>query len=81
MPEYKYRMAVDHAITISDHADFKELVEIVEKSFPEHIYTIYGYNIRLAAELRKIIKTNNFGYFFLKINTLSSNLQRSSLCK
>ncbi|MHA1668401.1 MAG: hypothetical protein ACTSUR_07060 [Candidatus Heimdallarchaeaceae archaeon] len=54
LPEYKYRMAVDHAITISDHADFKELVEIVEKSSPEHIYTIYGYNIRLAAELRKL---------------------------
>jgi len=52
-PNYKYQMAVDHAIPISDHADFSELIEICEKCNPREIYTVYGPKIQLAAELRK----------------------------
>lgn len=52
-PDYKFQMAVDHAIPISDHADFNELKEICEKCEPDQIYTIYGNNIRFASELRK----------------------------
>ena len=50
---YKFRMNVDHSFPISDHADFSELIEICEKSNPNNIYTIYGYNIKFAAELQK----------------------------
>ena len=50
---YRFRMDVDHSIPISDHADFSELIEICEKSNPESIYTIYGNNIKFAAELQK----------------------------
>ncbi len=50
---YKFRMDVDHSIPISDHADFSELIEICEKSNPDNIYTIYGHNIKFAAELQK----------------------------
>lgn len=53
-PSYKFRLAVDYGVPISDHADFNELVEICEKCNPEHIYTIYGDNVRFAAELRKL---------------------------
>ena len=52
-PDYKFRMSVDHAYPISDHADFNELLEICNKCNPDKIYTIYGDNIRFAAELRK----------------------------
>ncbi len=51
---YKFRMAVDHGIPISDHADFNELIEICEECNPDQIYTIYGDNVRFAAELRKL---------------------------
>ena len=50
---YKFRMDVDHGIPISDHADFSELIEICEKCNPDSIYTIYGSNIKFAAELQK----------------------------
>jgi putative mRNA 3-end processing factor len=50
---YKFRMDVDHAIPISDHADFSELIEICEKCDPDTIYTIYGNNIKFAAELQR----------------------------
>lgn len=53
-PDYKFRMSVDHGVPISDHADYKELVEICKKCDPDHIYTIYGDNIRFASELRKL---------------------------
>ncbi len=53
-PNYKFRMAIDHGVTISDHADFQELIQICKMCDPKQIYTIYGDNIRFAAELRKL---------------------------
>ncbi len=50
---YKYRMDVEHTATISDHADFEELIQICEQCAPNKIYTIYGSNDIFAAELRK----------------------------
>jgi len=50
---YKFRLAVDHGVPISDHADFNELIKICELCDPEQVYTIYGDNVRFAAELRK----------------------------
>ncbi|MBY8999691.1 MAG: hypothetical protein KGD64_02130 [Candidatus Heimdallarchaeota archaeon] len=50
---YKYRMDVDYSIPISDHADFSELLEICELCKPDKIFTIYGSNVKFAAELRK----------------------------
>ena len=51
---YKYRMAVDYSIPISDHADFSELKDICKACNPDHIFTIYGSNVKFAAELRKL---------------------------
>ncbi|MCG3216697.1 MAG: hypothetical protein KAS63_08235 [Candidatus Heimdallarchaeota archaeon] len=50
---YKYRMNVDHAITISDHADYSELLQICRECDPDQIYTVYGYSERFAGELRR----------------------------
>jgi Cft2 family RNA processing exonuclease len=38
-----YRYGVDHALPLSDHADFDELLELVERVGPRKIYTVHGY--------------------------------------
>lgn len=38
----KYRFAVDHAIPLSDHADYDELFEAVERVAPRVIYCTHG---------------------------------------
>ena len=38
-----YRYGVDHALPLSDHADFDELLELVERVHPRKIYTCHGY--------------------------------------
>ena len=40
-------------LPISDHSDYKGLVNIVDKVSPKKIYTIYGYAERLASILRE----------------------------
>jgi len=38
-----YRYGVDHALPLSDHADFDELLELIERVGPRKIYTHHGY--------------------------------------
>ena len=38
-----YRYGVDHALPLSDHADFDELLELIERVRPRKIYTHHGY--------------------------------------
>jgi len=38
-----YRYGVDHALPLSDHADFGELLELAEQVRPRKIYTHHGY--------------------------------------
>lgn len=47
-----YRYGVDHALPISDHADFDELLELVERVRPKRIYTHHGYP-EFADELKR----------------------------
>lgn len=51
-PNSIYRYGVDHALPLSDHADFDELLEIVERVGPKKIYTHHGY-AEFAEDLRK----------------------------
>ncbi|HLH72719.1 MAG TPA: MBL fold metallo-hydrolase RNA specificity domain-containing protein [Chloroflexota bacterium] len=37
-----YRLGVDEAVPLSDHADFSELIRFVEAVQPSHIYTTHG---------------------------------------
>jgi len=39
----KYRYGVDHALPLSDHADFDELLELVERVRPKKVYSHHGY--------------------------------------
>lgn len=39
----KYRYGVDHALPLSDHADFDELMELVERVGPRKVYSHHGY--------------------------------------
>jgi len=39
----KFRYGVDHALPLSDHADFDELLELVERVRPKKIYSHHGY--------------------------------------
>ena len=38
------------------HANFRELLEFVEKVNPKTVYTIYGYDSELAAVIRNKLK-------------------------
>lgn len=38
----KYRMGVDHALPLSDHADFEQLIEAVRRVAPQEIYCTHG---------------------------------------
>lgn len=38
-----YRYGVDHALPLSDHADFDELLELIDRVRPGKIYTHHGY--------------------------------------
>jgi Cft2 family RNA processing exonuclease len=39
----QYRYGVDHALPLSDHADFDELLELIDRVRPRKIYTHHGY--------------------------------------
>lgn len=49
---YKSSATYDKAFTLSDHADFGELISVVEEADPDIVYTIHGYKDRLAKEIR-----------------------------
>ena len=38
-----YRYGVDHALCLSDHADFDELIDLIERVAPRKVFTHHGY--------------------------------------
>ena len=42
MRNAKYRLGVDHALPLSDHADFDQLIETVRRVAPREIYCTHG---------------------------------------
>jgi len=60
----------DYSITLSDHCDYNELVELVKKCSPEKIYTIHGFVEEFANDLVKLgfdaqpLKENSLDEFF-----------------
>jgi putative mRNA 3-end processing factor len=61
-PRYRFMMGIDHALPLSDHCDFNELIEVVKKCNPKKIYTIHGFAVEFARTL------NNFGYNAIPIS-------------
>ncbi|MBM3459315.1 MAG: MBL fold metallo-hydrolase [Armatimonadetes bacterium] len=47
-----YRNRTDAAFPLSDHADYPELLEYVERTGARRIHTIHGFSERFAADLR-----------------------------
>ena len=43
MKNARFRYGVDHALPLSDHADFDELLELVERVNPKKVYSHHGY--------------------------------------
>jgi Cft2 family RNA processing exonuclease len=39
----QYRYGVDHALPLSDHADFDELLELIDRVQPRKVFTFHGY--------------------------------------
>ena len=60
----------DYSITLSDHCDYNELVELVKRCNPEKIYTIHGFVEEFANDLVKMgfdaqpLKENSLDEFF-----------------
>ena len=48
---FRYRGGYDEAFVLSDHADFAELVEVVERVDPDRVYTQHGFADDLARHL------------------------------
>ncbi|MBA3273064.1 MAG: hypothetical protein H0T11_04220 [Chthoniobacterales bacterium] len=46
-----YRYGVEHALPLSDHADFDELLELIDRVRPKKVFTHHGY-AEFAAMLR-----------------------------
>ncbi len=52
-PAAHYRYRTDTVIPLSDHADYAELVETVERVAPALVYTIHGSTKEFSADLRQ----------------------------
>jgi Cft2 family RNA processing exonuclease len=50
-----YRYGVEHALPLSDHADFDELMELIEQVQPKKIFSHHGYR-----EFADILKARGF---------------------
>jgi Cft2 family RNA processing exonuclease len=48
----KYQMGVDAAFPLSDHADFPELLEFVDRVQPRRVLTVHGFAAEFAQTLR-----------------------------
>ena len=52
LPNAIYRYGVDHALPLSDHADFDELIELVEVVRPRRVFAHHGYRREFVQALR-----------------------------
>jgi DNA ligase-1 len=51
--EFARIFGADATFDLSDHCDFDELLEVVERSGAEQVYTVHGYTEDFARHLRK----------------------------
>jgi putative mRNA 3-end processing factor len=52
-PGYRYSLGADFAFPVSDHCDYRELLELVREVSPELVYTTHGFTEEFASDLRK----------------------------
>jgi putative mRNA 3-end processing factor len=46
-------MDLDYSMPMSDHCDYRELIEVVRASKAEKIYTFHGFSVQFASALRR----------------------------
>jgi putative mRNA 3-end processing factor len=51
---YKFMMSLDYALPMSDHCDYKDLIQVVRKCNPKKIYTFHGFATDFAKTLTKL---------------------------
>jgi putative mRNA 3-end processing factor len=51
---YRTLMGLDHAVAMSDHCDYAELLEFVKASGAKKIYTFHGFSQEFADSLKKL---------------------------
>ena len=51
---YKFMMGLDYALPLSDHCDYKELLQLVKSSCARKIYTFHGFSKEFAQSLRNL---------------------------
>ena len=51
-PGHKYAMKVDEAFPLSDHADYRELLDFTKAVGPEAVYTFHGSDKALARDIQ-----------------------------
>jgi Cft2 family RNA processing exonuclease len=49
----KARHQCDEVFPLSDHADYRELMELVDRVKPERVFTLNGFAAGFASDLRK----------------------------
>ena len=49
----RYRYGVEEVIPLSDHADYPDLVRLVERVAPRRVFTLHGFSREFAADLRR----------------------------
>jgi putative mRNA 3-end processing factor len=52
--KFSFGRRADYSVTMSDHCDFNELVDMVVKSGAEQVYTIHGFVEEFASHLNKM---------------------------
>jgi Cft2 family RNA processing exonuclease len=50
----RFRSGTDGAFSLSDHADYDELLELVKRVQPRKVFTVHGFAREFAATLRKL---------------------------
>lgn len=48
----RFRMSADAAFPLSDHADYPELLDFVERVNPQKVFTVHGFAKEFASDLR-----------------------------
>ena len=51
---YNFMMGLDYSMPMSDHCDYRELIEVVRASKAKKIYTFHGFSLQFASALRKM---------------------------
>ena len=65
---YKFMMDLDYCMPMSDHCDYRELIDVVRASKARKIYTFHGFAAEFASTLRKM------GFDAQPLTTINENI-------